>query len=578
MDTRSKILLILLPLLFVLSLALPAPAPRPEIAPSAGDSGEPPPPASSAPASLREIAEPDRARPSAAPSGRLTSVAISARAALENIEEAHAVTACEPEASTLRLRVVDALGRSVSSASVELRHHAPDAETVTRKITTDPRGRASVELSPGTVDVVAWNGQSTGTLEALSHLATETTGEHVVRLEPGRAIAGQVYDALDGRPISGAEVWFATHSELDRVVTQRDGRFEHPRHPGRDTSHQVHVRAPGYGATIRVLSIREDESWELWGSGLDAEGARGLGTPELALALVPALEVVGRVTSADGRPLVDIPLSVEGYFEFLPGAATPDSGTCRTDADGGFSIAGLRSDIEHVLQVEVEGYAKLQRTVAREPGVARVDLGSVVLGAECLLSTLVLDPSGRPAQGLTVSIRDAAEDARRSAARAAGQVSSPGDHLRSLQELGKTGEHGTFVFAGLPEGDYVVRVHRTRGEWLRLDVHVGPPGSRESLTLDLPMEALTMSGRVSRHGDPVADASVTVRSTGRTIVVSTDPEGWFHAPGLEDSVAYALDVVHSSGTGSTATGSVTDVFAGDLPEVRLTASEALAAR
>lgn len=583
MDKRSKVVLILLPLLFALCLALPAPGSRPEIAPPAGDSGDPPPPPSSAPsgrATPGVLAEPGSARAPLATASRSGPASLTAGApAPAPANRAASAVHATPETHPLRLRVLDSLGRPAPSASLEVHHVAAGEQPVVRRVATDAGGRAAVPLATGTVQVTGWTSHATGRLESFDHdPGSEPDGEHVLRLETGRSIAGQVYDALDGRPIAGAEVWIATHSELDRVVTARDGRFDHPRHPGRDTSHQVHVRAPGYGATVRVLSIREDESWQLWGTGLDAEGASGFGTPELSLALVPALEVVGRVTAADGRPLEGLPLSVEGYLEFLPGAATPDSGTCRTNADGAFSIAGLRSDVEHVLRVDVPGYAKLQRPIPGDPGTARVDLGTVTLGAECLLSALVLDPAGRPAQGLTVSIRDAAEDERRAAARAAGLVSAPGAHLQAHQEIGKTDEHGTFVFEGLPAGDYVVRVHRSRGEWLRLETHLGPAGAAESLTLDLPLEAITMSGRVSEGGVGVAGARVTVRGTGRTTVVSTDPRGWFRAAGLEDSVAYALDVVHTSPAGTSATGSVTEVFASDLPEVQLTAIEALAAR
>jgi hypothetical protein len=295
-----------------------------------------------------------------------------------------------------------------------------------------------------------------------------------------------------------AEVALWTFAERDTVLSDANGSFLHPRFPARAPSQQIAARAPGYGVAVRYLRIDADGAWKIPGRTADEQSLRGTGTPWIELVLVPERVVRGRVRDEHGRPLAGARVAAEGFFHAQAAVATRDSREARSDADGSFALAGLRSDIGHSLLVEAQGRAAALREL--EAGATEIDAGELVLARETVLSGVVIDPAGLPLGGIEVVLREA-EPAPVLGETVLGETvlgetvlgePVPGAggldvavRVQGRERRATTTAAGTFLFEGLAPQPFTLALAHEPGAQDELALQPRPDGTFESPLLTL---------------------------------------------------------------------------------------------
>ncbi|MCC6573165.1 MAG: sigma-70 family RNA polymerase sigma factor [Planctomycetes bacterium] len=126
----------------------------------------------------------------------------------------------------------------------------------------------------------------------------------------------------------------------------------------------------------------------------DTPGIAGRDTQEGGTAGPLRLEYHGHTLRFRTKPAV-AELNAEFEFASENSAATK----LRPDADGVFSVAGLRPGLRKVLLQNLRG-GKAERAV--NTGAEDIDLGVIELTARILIRGKVLDPQGRPCEGVMV--------------------------------------------------------------------------------------------------------------------------------------------------------------------------------
>ena len=384
----------------------------------------------------------------------------------------------------LELRV-SAAGRGAPDAWVELLHEGADGSSRVRVERTDEGGRLTLELAPGTLRVAAWSADATALPQQATLVAERT--EHVeLALEPAFPVEGRVLDATSGAPLAGAEVAFWTFAESDRVRTDAQGRFRHPRFPAGAPAQQLAAQAAGYGRSVRYLRVQEG-GWKLSAANDGETSLRGSGTPFLELELVPELRLRGRLLDADGTPLAGARVAAEGFFHALPSVAARDAGETQSDADGAFALAGLRSDIGHSLLVEAGARATLVRELAASAG--ELDLGDLVLARETVLAGAVFDADGWPVAGVEIVLQ-LDEDAP---VAQAGSALDVGARVEARERRTRSDEHGVFVFEHLAARPVLLEASLGDATWSG-EVWPGADGSFPATSIALAPRVATLAG------------------------------------------------------------------------------------
>ncbi len=165
-----------------------------------------------------------------------------------------------------------------------------------------------------------------------------------VRLEPPTTVRGRVLDLADRDPIADALVW-AVRGEF--AVTDKQGGYEldialyKPRSVG--------AAAAGYLWDYAPLNDSTDDQ-------------------SLAIALMPAAVLSGRVADVEGNALEGVAISLQ----LAPRASRPPSAArraisnnrrARTSRQGTFQIVGLPANLTTQLTCQAEGFAPQQLTV-----------------------------------------------------------------------------------------------------------------------------------------------------------------------------------------------------------------------
>ncbi|MSR63954.1 MAG: carboxypeptidase regulatory-like domain-containing protein [Planctomycetes bacterium] len=389
----------------------------------------------------------------------------------------------------LELRV-SAAGRGAPRAWVELLHEGADGSSRVRVERADEDGRLALELAPGTLRAAAWSAEATALPQQATLVAERT--EHVeLTLEPAFPVEGRVLDASSGAPIAGAEVAFWTFAESDRVYTDAQGRFRHPRFPARAPAQQLAAKAVGYGRSVRYLRIQEN-GWKLSAANEGEASLRGSGTPFLELVLVPELRLRGRVLDADGTPLAGARVAAEGFFHALPSVAARDAGETRSAVDGTFALVGLRSDIGHSLVVEADERAALVRELAAsmgELGLGELDLGDLVLTSATVLAGAVFDADGWPVAGVEIVLQ-LEEDPP---VTRAGSALDVGARIEAREWRTRSDEHGAFVFERLAARPVRLEAAAGGATWSG-EVWPGADGSFPATSIALAPRVATLAG------------------------------------------------------------------------------------
>jgi thiol-disulfide isomerase/thioredoxin len=292
------------------------------------------------------------------------------------------------------------------------------------RVTTDPRGRASIEYALEDLKRVAWVVENDAGWvgpegEWLKQRVARMPGEVEVKVSRGVEIGGVVL-APDGRPVSGAEVWFShpvrfqlstdspgleltwvPSSERPIALTDSNGRWRaRALWPG---THWAALRVRHVGFAEGIFSTEITEAMAAEGHG-DRLALDELLQGTARLAMRAGVSVRGRVLDVDGRPVPDaeVRYAVErpgpSFFDMI----RPTQGIS-TDQEGRFVAAHLEGR-RAMFAVQLPGHAPAvgELTLSDQPGEVMLQLRKPVT-----FSGRVVDHRAEKAlAGVRVSFRD----------------------------------------------------------------------------------------------------------------------------------------------------------------------------
>jgi protocatechuate 3,4-dioxygenase beta subunit len=341
--------------------------------------------------------------------------------------------------TTISGTVLDASGRPVAGTLVRSGGAAAEADAQGRyRLDGVPAGLQRVEASaPG--GLVARKG---GVRVAAAPVSAD------LQLQAGATIAGTVVDALTRRPIAGTRIAVA-ESPGSGIGAAEPSAFARSDAKGRFSAagllpadYEVRAAKTGYlPATLPRVPV----------------SARA--AAPVALALVPAASIAGKVVDAQGKSVAGAHVSLEpprgGRGRFGLGGLggfrgpRPDLST-RTGPDGAFRLEGLPAIPSGVpLTASHAGFAPAERPgVTLKAGQALTGI-VLVLPAGLAVRGRVVDESSQPVAG--AEIRVAPSEGR----------SGPARFLRrffggATPPNAVTGEDGSFTVAGLAAGAWDV--------------------------------------------------------------------------------------------------------------------------
>jgi protocatechuate 3,4-dioxygenase beta subunit len=392
-----------------------------------------------------------------------------------------------PEIFTLFGRVLDQkTGEPVQDAEV-LAKDVGRVDKRRRPVTTDGDGRFEVTgLEAGAYQLRV---RSSAYLEHTSHEVRVSSDSDIVTeeleidLEPGLRLAGRVV-AEDGTPVAEAEVEVKGVQLLEKSgLTDESGRFllEGIR------MGQVRVSAykEGLAPTLRELQLEDHEE-------------------NLVLTLEDGLELTGRVEDTDGNPLhqawVRAKLDASEDQEQVLGA--------ELDIDGSFRFAALGRGV-WLVRADAPGYVRSKpiRVIPEQQPRLTISLNKAKSG------TVVGTVSGLedPRTG-SIEIIEAFTDRRLE-----GTLDDAGGYRIESVTAGWADAYARSVHLG-----------RDQSRSRRVDV---PVDSEVRVDFDFGADS-PVTGRVTRHGEPVVGATIS----GRSIVETTTENDGFYRTEAPDGL------------------------------------------
>jgi Carboxypeptidase regulatory-like domain len=381
-----------------------------------------------------------------------------------------------------RGRIVDSTGKGLAGATVV---------AGSKTTTSDETGGFSL------ADIPAGVGEIEASLEGwlpAKHEVDLSTGKEIeagdLILRPASVVHGTVTDS-DGNPLDLVTVEVSGSDRLpargdhDRVseVTDGDGKY----------------RMVAVGPGLRTVRATSED-----GRHAGRQVEVGKGDNEVNLILPRGAEVSGIVLAADGGPLGAVSLRLSSRSGDL-------ARETRSDTDGSFEIADV-PDGAYALRAEQEGYSP----ATLEPVVV----------------------AGAPVSGLELRLR-------RGGAVTGSLLGLKPDELGHVEVValgpawplrnGTIDPQGHYRVDGLAPGEWTVRARISlTGRQARGRITIGGEGDQEALDLDFG-KGLTLSGRVTKSGAPLANTGVVARGQ-RTVAggaAMTDPDGHYRIEGLE---------------------------------------------
>ncbi len=254
-------------------------------------------------------------------------------------------------AGRIRGVVRTAEGRAVAGADVSLVHarrELTDAleSTIGRTAVTDGSGTFTLDVLPGTVELVAVSGTLTGAAKA-GPVVSDTESTVTILMRAQLVVTGRVIDAA-GAPVAGATVialaQFFDHGGRNRrtVTTAADGRFVLD---GIDAATLILDAHSSAGAAAPVLRL---------------ELAASPPPPEIVLQLAAGAHLFGRVVAADGAALADAKITVTRHGTSWPFATT------HADRAGQFDVPAPPGEHFQVVASTDDGVARLPAAVPGE--------------------------------------------------------------------------------------------------------------------------------------------------------------------------------------------------------------------
>lgn len=391
---------------------------------------------------------------------------------------------------SLSLRVLDDRGNPLSGVVVEVRRGRDQGrvrfilrsgvspEPPLAQAETDREGRASLANLPlGNLELSL---KKPGYVPLSQDLTLTPEGKDLgdLSLQPGATVTGRVVDE-GGKGIAQALVGAGSTPDFPfeyAAQTEPDGSFQLPDLP-REGVFYLQARARGRASTpLKVtmppagpVEIHLRGGKTLKGRVVDRETGAPVAQAEVAAGRV-LTRGLGGLTVQTAMPLDSVSTDQEGFFEIPLG----DSGEVRLD-------------------VRAPGYAPAQRTVPiKEDESPRLLIVQLERGLS--LRGRVWEADGRPAVGVSVTVRPAGEESLRAVAAVL---------QRPLATT--TDGYGQFSLTGLRAGKVLVEAQ-------------SPEGGRDRVTVDLTGDAevelrLAPPGVlevkvVGPQGEPIAGAKV----------------------------------------------------------------------
>lgn len=403
-------------------------------------------------------------------------------------------------------RVVVPDGAAVADAAVMTRRAGDDPAQASGISWTDASGAFRIGgLDPGDLRLLAEGpgGEKVSTTVVVSAGVPMT---NIVLVLASGGIDGRVLDS-EGNPRAKAAVLVASLDDAVGVEqTDEGGAF---RFRGlADGEYVVMTMALDGGIPMRRVPVSVSDGRVTGG-----------------VVLRPgAITLCGRLLDDEAEPIADADIRVQAVDEELE--ASSIHAIAATDRDGRFCVSNLYAGAYKVLAASrPRGWIRVNRVdVAPDSGEL-----SVVLGGGGEIAGRVVDEAGAVVTGAVV------------------HAVLPGD-AEVAGASGLTDGEGRFRFPRVRPGEY--RLFATDGRrltpWANIEVR---PASRPAETeLPLVSNGSVLSGRVTKGGEPVADAPVVVQHQWGVSVMAveaTDAEGRFSIPSLPGG-QYRLSVMMPS--------------------------------
>ena len=415
-----------------------------------------------------------------------------------------------PTAAGLDIEVVDAEGRAVADADVDVR-----VEYTRARGTTDGKGIASFDtLPPGSARVRAGR-EDRGSVIAGPYVVR--SGERtraIVLLPDGVQIAGTVVDHETDSPIAGAVVHIAhpgrsTASE----PTAADGRFGPL--PGGGVAERVFLAAaaPGYAPTLIPVVLGNRDA------------------VDFPIRMQAAPPWRGRVVDGRGQAVAGATVAYT-----TDGIAGRDPASTTTDAQGAFELPPPPPPAPGRRVVLFAKHGTASAALALRPGSTKPEPLELRLTEGRVLRGQVVDASGAPRPGVEVritSVRDALRDWHDPGAATSLVLLANETQFATL--AGASDAQGRWVIGGVPAGPYQLRYRWDGGQLRSPDVV-----QVEDAQVDVGRVTLgdggTLSGRITdRTGAPAAGVELRLAPSGNGFQaqrLTSDAEGWFEFGGL----------------------------------------------
>jgi hypothetical protein len=206
-----------------------------------------------------------------------------------------------------------------------------------------------------------------------------------------------------------------------------------------------------------------------------------IGGIDIALGLVSAITIEGRIVRPDGAPPTGIRLSISGAGNRMPVSFTTAAPvlTTRPGQDGRFKYSSIAPGAYTITAVSQDGLYAVSRITAGGDDLTGVTLalqpGLTFSGAVRFDASTLTPPKGSPA-GLTLQPAGPY--------RGGTAVSNGTAYATSLMASAAVGADGTFRVAGLVPGQYRVVVPTLAGWWLRSVMVDGRDVLDELMTVD----------------------------------------------------------------------------------------------
>lgn len=355
------------------------------------------------------------------------------------------------------------------------------------------------------------------------------TAREDVGLDRGTSIHGRVRDGTTGEPIGGAEL--RIFGQAFAAITSADGSYRLEGVP-LELHHSIRIRAAGYGEYDYPIQFVPEE-------GMEQD-----------FGLLRGRTAHGRVVDRDGTPVAGTDVIAFAWTsQSRYGNWQMDRSAGVSAGDGRFMLADLRVDLRHTLLLCSEGRATMVYDFPESEWAAQeIELGDLILEAECTIAGVAEDPDGRPLPDLWVSL--SGEPWRRDAL---GPATAPHEGYASDSGLGfgsilaRTDARGRFAFAGLPAGAYSLSAGKKgilTGASEEVEILLeGEEVNGVRLVLD---PSLSIAGTVvDASGRPVSGSVVSIAPAdapmNRLTYAIANPDGSFRLAGL-DAGLYSLTV------------------------------------